>query len=146
MNLQVKTHISTKMEKTYTKNAKNVTQKEKKCTEKKGSIQDHQNLMKECLLYLSSNKIFCYQNNTGSIKGANRYQTYGFIGSPDILGIFPDGRYLGIEVKTGSARQNKNQKKFQKKIVDNNGIYIIVRSIDDLKWLISHLKNEVHVV
>ena len=69
------------------------------------------------------------------MKAKGRYQSYGFPGSPDILGIMPDGRYLGIEVKTGSAIQNKNQIKFMKKINENNGIYLIVRRIEDLEVL-----------
>jgi hypothetical protein len=88
--------------------------------------------MKRVLLRLSSERIFCYANNTGSIKGDGRYQKYGFIGSPDILGIMPDGRYLGIEIKTGNAVQNKNQKKFEAKIKNNNGIYWIIRSLGEL--------------
>ena len=93
---------------------------------------NHQNLLKKCLVHLSSVGIFSYSNNTGVVKNANRYQKYGFVGSPDILGIMPDGRYLGIEIKTGNAVQNKNQKKFEKKITDNNGIYWVVRSLEDL--------------
>jgi hypothetical protein len=76
--------------------------------------------------------IFSYANNTGSIKGVTRYQTYGFPGSPDILGILPCGRYLGIEIKTGNAVQNKNQKKFERKIKESNGVYLIIRSIEGL--------------
>jgi hypothetical protein len=76
--------------------------------------------------------IFSYANNTGSIKGVTRYQTYGFPGSPDILGILPNGQYLGIEIKTGNAVQNKNQKKFRKKIDENNGVYLVIRSLEGL--------------
>jgi len=89
--------------------------------------------VKKCLLHLSSVGIFAYQNSTGATKGsAGRYIRFGFPGSPDIVGIMPDGRYLGIEIKTGSAVQNKNQKKFEKKIKDNNGIYLIIRSLEGL--------------
>jgi hypothetical protein len=101
--------------------------------DKSAGVRNHQTLLKMCLILLHSEKIFCYANNTGSIKGVGRYQVYGFIGSPDILGILPNGQYLGIEIKTGSAMQNKNQKKFQKKIVDNNGEYWIIHSLDELK-------------
>lgn len=76
--------------------------------------------------------IFCYANNTGTVKGEGRFQKYGFPGSPDILGILPDGKYLGIEVKTGKALQNKNQKKFEKKIKENNGEYWIIHSMEEL--------------
>lgn len=80
--------------------------------------------------------IFCYANNTGSIKGANRYQQYGFPGSPDILGILPNGQYLGIEIKTGNAVQNKNQKKFKRKIDENHGMFVIIHSMEELlKWI-----------
>lgn len=80
--------------------------------------------------------IFCYQNNTGSVKGVNRYQQYGFPGSPDILGILPNGQYLGIEIKTGNAVQNKNQKKFKRKIDENHGMFVIIHSMEEMiKWI-----------
>lgn len=103
-------------------------------TEKSAGTRNHQTLLKRCLVHLSSVGIFCYPNNTGAIKGKydTRYQRYGFPGSPDILGIMPDGRYLGIEIKTGCAVQNKNQKKFEKKIKENNGIYWIIKSLENL--------------
>jgi len=47
----------------------------------------------------------------------------------------PDGTYLGIEVKTGNAVQNKNQKKFMNKIRSNFGLYLVVRRIEDLEEL-----------
>jgi hypothetical protein len=81
--------------------------------------------------------IFSYSNNTGTVKSSGRFQRYGFPGSPDILGILPNGQYLGIEIKTGNAVQNKNQKKFQKKIQDNNGEYWIIRSIEELNGKLS---------
>ena len=67
------------------------------------------------------------------MKSRGRYQAYGFPGSPDILGILQNGKYLGIEIKTGKAVQNKNQKKFEKKIKENNGEYWIIHSLDELK-------------
>ena len=67
------------------------------------------------------------------MKSQSRYQSYGFPGSPDILGILPSGIYLGIEIKTGKAVQNKNQKKFEKKIKENNGEYWIIHSLEELK-------------
>ena len=88
-------------------------------------------------MLLSSHQIFCYSNATGSIKGVNRYQVYGFVGSPDILGILPNGQYLGIEIKSGNAVQNKNQKKFQKVINENHGMYLIIHSVEEMtKWIL----------
>ena len=105
-------------------------------TKKTEGIRNHQNLLKKVLVHLSSVGIFCYANNTGSIKGANRYQQYGFPGSPDILGILPNGQYLGIEIKTGNAVQNKNQKKFKRKIDENHGMFVIIHSMEELlKWI-----------
>ena len=87
-------------------------------------------------MLLSSQSVFCYSNNTGAVKSSGRFQRYGFPGSPDILGILPNGQYLGIEVKTGKAVQNKNQKKFQQKINENNGMYLIIHSIEEMKeWI-----------
>lgn len=54
------------------------------------------------------------------------------IGSCDILGILPCGSWLGIEIKTGSAVLNKNQKRFRRKIEENNGEYWVIHSMEEL--------------
>lgn len=65
--------------------------------------------------------------------GANsRMLKIGVKGWADIIGCSPDGKFYAFEVKTGNARQTKEQKNFQKAIESKGGIYIVVRSLNDL--------------
>lgn len=56
---------------------------------------------------------------------------YGLKGCADITGITIDGRRLEVEIKTGSARQQDNQKDFQAMIDRHGGIYFVARSPED---------------
>jgi len=95
---------------------------------------NHQKLVKQCLLYLSGEGVLCWANNTGTIKGEDRFQRYGLIGSSDIIAITPpNGSFYAIEIKTGKAVQNKNQKRFEKAVNKVGGVYLIIRSIEELK-------------
>lgn len=59
---------------------------------------------------------------------------FGLRGSSDIIAIHPiTGTFFGIECKTGSAIQNKAQKNFEKSVLKRNGVYLLVRSIEQLK-------------
>ena len=98
---------------------------------------EHEKLLKKCLLELSKAGFLAWKNATGSLPIQNRYITFGCKGSPDILSIHPvTGVFYGWEIKSGNATQNKHQKAFQKAVEKRNGIYIVVRSIDDLKEFI----------
>jgi hypothetical protein len=65
---------------------------------------------------------------------------FGLKGSSDIIGIYK-GRFLGIEVKTGNARQSKDQKRFQAMIDKMGGIYVVIRE-SNVKQLLSILEDE----
>ena len=54
-------------------------------------------------------------------------------GMPDIVGVLPNGLFLGIEVKTATGRQSDAQKAFQSAVEDNGGVYILARSVDDVR-------------
>lgn len=98
----------------------------------------HEALLKKVLLTLSSHGYFVYKNNTGAIKANDRYQAYGLPGSADILGIQPNtGRFLALEIKTGNAKQNKQQLAFEKAVLKRNGIYKIIRSLEDINEFIT---------
>ena len=99
---------------------------------------DHESLLKKVLLKLSSAGYFVYKNNTGAIKTNDRYQAYGLPGSADILGIQPiTGKFLALEIKTGNAKQNKQQIAFEKAVLKRNGIYKVVRSLEDVNEFIT---------
>lgn len=60
-----------------------------------------------------------------------RIQKYGFAGMADISGIHHSGKRIEIEVKTGKAKQSKEQISFQQMIEKHNGIYILARNLKD---------------
>ena len=53
-------------------------------------------------------------------------------GLPDLQAV-KNGRTLYIEVKSSTGRQSAHQKRFQHAVENAGGIYILARSVDDLK-------------
>lgn len=74
-----------------------------------------------------------WKNASGVAMADGRHIRYGLKGSPDIIGVIEGGRFLGIEVKTGCATQSPQQKKFQKIFEQLGGLYIVARSLEDIK-------------
>lgn len=54
----------------------------------------------------------------------------GLGGLPDICGILPDGRWLGIEVKWGRDQQREDQKVCQRVFEERGAVYVIARDLD----------------
>lgn len=54
----------------------------------------------------------------------------GLPGLPDICGILPDGRWLGIEVKWGRDQQRDDQKVCQRVFEERGAVYVIARDLD----------------
>jgi hypothetical protein len=98
-----------------------------------GSSEEHSRLICETLLTLGRK---CpqvgrfWRNETGM--GLNirtdEFFKYGLVGSADILGIVAPGKFIGLECKTGHAKQSKEQVNFQKMIERFGGLYLVVRS------------------
>lgn len=56
-------------------------------------------------------------------------------GFPDIL-VLKSGRCIGLEVKTSTGKQSKEQKEIQKHFEKQVFEYYVVRSIEDVKKII----------
>lgn len=54
-------------------------------------------------------------------------------GWPDITGLLPDGRFIGVEVKSPKARQSHTQQTVEQEIRRRNGIYILARCVEDVQ-------------
>jgi hypothetical protein len=54
-------------------------------------------------------------------------------GWPDITGLLPDGRFIGVECKAPGGRQSPAQKAMEEAIRNRNGIYILAKSVDDVE-------------
>lgn len=59
---------------------------------------------------------------------------YGLKGSADLIACI-SGRFVGIEVKSSVGIQSKEQRAFQSAVERCGGIYILARSVDDVRHL-----------
>ena len=85
------------------------------------------------LIYVTSlSETFAFRMNTGKARMGGRFVTFGIPGQPDIFAII-QGRFVGIEVKTETGRQSKDQKNWQRNCERAGGIYILARSVDDVR-------------
>lgn len=87
-------------------------------------------ILRECLMWLKSNKIFAWRNNVGKFQfEGGRMIGFGIRGLADITGILPSGRFFAVEAKREfGGKQSAHQKLFQQRIEANNGIYILATS------------------
>jgi hypothetical protein len=54
-------------------------------------------------------------------------------GWPDLTCCTPNGTFLGIECKAPGEKQTEHQVSWQHRIEENNGIYIVACSVQDVK-------------
>jgi hypothetical protein len=54
-------------------------------------------------------------------------------GWPDITGLLPDGRFIGVEVKAPGGRQSLVQKIIEQEIRKRSGIYVLAHSVEDVQ-------------
>lgn len=106
-----------------------------KLTNTNSKYLEHQKLVHEILLVLGALPHIRLWKN---VVGFDQFRSikYGLKGSADILGIVaPEGKFLAIEVKTGHAKQSKDQQAFQAMVEKMGGIFILARSVIDVKNL-----------
>lgn len=90
-------------------------------------------VLHDCLRWLKKRGIFAWRNNSGTLWTNGQPVSFGYPGSSDILGILPTGQMLAIECKSPTGRQSAKQKQFEERVRANNGVYLLVRSVDDLE-------------
>jgi hypothetical protein len=86
-----------------------------------------------CLAWLHKYGVFAYRQNTGTAWINGQPVSFGYPGSADIIGLLPTGRFLAVECKSTTGKQSEKQRKFQQKIEQNGGVYLLVRSERDLE-------------
>ena len=74
-----------------------------------------------------------WRANVGVARIGTRVVRFGIPGQADLTGILPDGLRLEIEIKSPTGRQTPEQVAFQNMIEKFHGIYILARSIDDVR-------------
>ena len=89
-------------------------------------------VLRGCLKQLHSLGLFTWRNNSGTLWAGGQPVSFGFPGSPDIIGILPDGRFLGVECKSPTGRQSMKQKAFEQRVAASGGVYILAHSVDEM--------------
>jgi len=96
---------------------------------------------KQILDYLTLKGFYAWKNPTIGLFDTKRGKfrkpnnKYLISGVSDIIAI-KQGKVYFIEVKTDKGRQTPNQKLFESNIDVNGGVYILARSIEDLKDIV----------
>lgn len=75
-----------------------------------------------------SDRIGVYDARIGSFR--RNVDPYRIKGIADILGIFPNGKFLAIEIKTKTGRVSPDQKMFLDRINEMGGLAFVARGID----------------
>jgi hypothetical protein len=90
-------------------------------------------IMRACMLALSEAGCTIWRNNCGVLKNpAGIPIRFGLcVGSSDLIGIAPDGRFLAVEIKTCKGRATPDQVKFIEAVRKRGGIAGIARSPED---------------
>ena len=101
-------------------------------------------LVKDALDFLTRNGIMAWRNNNtggfktewGYIRGPWTYcEDTGVInlkGLPDILGVLPDGKFLGAEAKIGGRKPTPEQEEIIESIRRLEGVAFVFWSIEDM--------------
>lgn len=82
-------------------------------------------------------KVIHKETNQVTLTNASMMRFGLALGSSDIIGIAPCGRFLAIEVKTKTGRPTHQQLGFIEAVRKNGGIAGIARSVQDALDLIS---------
>jgi penicillin-binding protein-related factor A (putative recombinase) len=89
---------------------------------------------KACLEYLKLRGAYVWVNNTGALRDKkNRPVFFGKVGSSDILGVLPGGKFIAVECKAPKGRLSDHQIEFLNEIEKMGGVAIIARSVDDIE-------------
>jgi hypothetical protein len=83
-------------------------------------------IQKQILVWLESTGLLYWRQNAGFVG----HITLGPPGISDIVVILgPNGRFLGLEVKSAVGRLRPEQKSFRDRLESSGGIYCVVRTL-----------------
>lgn len=100
----------------------------------------HDKLRDDILVALSRQRLgLFWANETGAAFRDGDMIHYGLPGSPDILGCVKGGYFIGVEVKTGSARIRDTQRRFRDALAVWDGVFVVARSESDALEAVSRL-------
>jgi len=86
----------------------------------------------EILSILRAHHILAFRHNTGVARIGGRWVRFGSVGSPDIIGVLPGGRFLGVEVKTATGKESDRQREFRERIESSGGVALVVHNTGEM--------------
>jgi len=90
------------------------------------------NIQRQILDYLARVGVMAWRNNTGRRGGVQ----FGAKGSPDILGVLPGGRALGIEVKKPGEKATPDQLAWGKRMLGMGGAWCVAVSLEAAQYCV----------
>ena len=92
-------------------------------------------IQKQILDYLKLTGIFHWRQNNMGVRRKGKWTKSKNTtkGVADIIAVYPFGQIVGIEVKSTDGVQSPDQKKFQAGLELTGGVYLLVRSLDDVR-------------
>lgn len=90
-------------------------------------------IMRACMLALSEAGCLIWRQNVGTLKNAAGIPIkFGLcVGSSDLIGIAPGGRFLAVEIKTPTGKATPEQLRFIEAVRARGGIAGIARSPEE---------------
>lgn len=74
-----------------------------------------------------------WRANAGVARIDRRTVRFGVPGQADLTGILPGGVRLEIEVKSAAGQQSEAQQNYQRMIERFGGLYVLARSVNDVR-------------
>jgi hypothetical protein len=106
----------------------------------RGTPQPESAIVRAILDYLRLAGVFAWRVNVGALRDrTNRPVFFGTVGCPDIIGVLPDGVFLGLECKTPAGRLRQTQAAFLARLHRNRAAVAVVRSVDDVRLFLRSL-------
>lgn len=97
------------------------------------TVPTEQDILRAILDYLIRIKhIYCWRNNSGAMVKDDHFVRFGKVGSADILGVLPDGKFLAIEVKRPGGKTTPAQDDFLALVRKNGGVAIVAHGVEDV--------------
>jgi hypothetical protein len=94
-------------------------------------------VVRAVLDYLDIRQILWIRNNSGVARperkdGTKGFVRFGSVGSADIVGCLPGGRFFAVECKSGRGKLTPAQVEFQKKTIREGGLHIVAYRVEDV--------------
>lgn len=99
---------------------------------------DESKLVKAAIDYLNLMGCFVWRNQTGVSRpmrsdGGTGYVPFGKVGSGDILGMTPTGRFISVECKVKGRKPTEHQEAFAAAVRKHGGIAMVIYDLDELE-------------